>query len=167
VKRLNHRRVKLHRNYLVEEVAMVLKVHKNTVRHWLKSGLKAVDDRRPTLILGRVLAAFLHARRKHLRQPCRPGQLYCLRCRAPKAPTLRQVDYVPTSEHAGNLRGTCEDCGARMCRRVSWRRLVTSAGELEVALPQALQRIEDTASPSLNSDLRRDPHAYANAQSGK
>jgi len=146
---------------------MVLKVHKNTVRAWLQSGLEPVDDRRPILILGRVLTTFLHARRKHVRQPCRPGQLYCLRCRAPKAPALRQVDYVPTSERAGNLRGTCADCGARMCRRVSWRRLAASAGELDVALPQAQQRIEDTSSPSLNSDLRQGPATYANAQSGK
>ena len=44
---------------------MVTKVHKNTVRGWLKSGLETVDARRPTLVLGRKLSAFLHARRQH------------------------------------------------------------------------------------------------------
>ena len=43
---------------------MVVKAHKNTVRGWLKSGLETVDDRRPTLVLGRKLSAFLHARRE-------------------------------------------------------------------------------------------------------
>ena len=121
---------------------MVLRVHKNTVRAWLKSGLEPVDDRRPTLILGRTLAAFLHARRKQVRQPCRPGELYCLRCRAPRRPTSRKVDYVPFTARAGNLRGTCCDCGARMYRRVSWHKLAASVGNLEVQLPQAEQRIE-------------------------
>ena len=36
VTRLNPRRVKLHRNYTVGEAAMLLDVHKNTVRSWLK-----------------------------------------------------------------------------------------------------------------------------------
>ena len=84
VKRFNPRRVKLHRNYTVGEAAMLLEVHKNTIRAWLGSGLEAIDDRRPVLILGRKLSAFLHARRESRRQRCKAGQLYCVRCRAPK-----------------------------------------------------------------------------------
>ena len=40
---------------------MLLAVHKNTLRNWLKVGLLPVDDRRPILILGRQLSSFLHA----------------------------------------------------------------------------------------------------------
>jgi hypothetical protein len=167
VKRVNPRRVKLHRNYAVEEVAMLFNVHKNTVRGWLKSGLEAVDERRPALVLGRTLSAFLHARRRRSRQRCGPGQFYCLRCRAPKYPAARKADYVPITPRSGNLRGSCADCGSRIYRRVSLRKLAASAGNLDVQLPQAQPRIEDTPSPSLNSDLRRDLDAYANAQPGK
>ena len=77
VKRLNSRRVKIHRAYTVEEVAKLLQVHKNTVRGWLWTDLQAIDDRRPTLILGRQLAAFLHARRDQSRRRCRPDEFYC------------------------------------------------------------------------------------------
>jgi hypothetical protein len=146
---------------------MVTKVHKNTVRGWLKSGLETVDAHRPTLVLGRALSAFLHARRQHARHRCRPGQFYCLRCKAPKEPASRKADYVPITSTSGNLKGRCPDCGSLICRRVSLHKLTASAGNLEVQLPQAQQRIEDTPSPSLNSDLRRDLDAYANAQSGK
>ena len=137
------------------------------MRGWLKSGLEPVDDRRPTLILGRKLSAFLHARREHARQRCRPGQFYCLRCRAPKDPASRKADYVPITPTSGNLKGTCPDCGSRMYRRVSLHKLAASVGDLEVQLPQAQQRIADTACPSLNSDLVQEPETYANAQSGK
>jgi hypothetical protein len=58
VRRLNPRRVKVHRNYTVEEVAKLYGVHKNTVRDWLKAGLPKIDGRRPILILGRQLAGF-------------------------------------------------------------------------------------------------------------
>ena len=44
VKRLNPRRVKIHRSYTVEEVAMLFRVHKNTVRAWLK--IRPPADRR-------------------------------------------------------------------------------------------------------------------------
>ena len=64
MRRLNPRRVKIHRSYTVDEAAMLFRVHKNTVRTWLKSGLHPIDGRRPILILGRQLVRFLHARRE-------------------------------------------------------------------------------------------------------
>ena len=55
----NPRLAKIHRNYTVEEVASLFGVHRNTVREWVKRGLPTSDDRRPMLILGRDLVAFL------------------------------------------------------------------------------------------------------------
>ena len=86
---------------------MLLKVHKNTVRIWLKSGLEPIDSRRPILILGRELSSFLHARRQRGRQRCRAGQSYCLRCRAPRSSAAARADYVPITSRSGNLRGLC------------------------------------------------------------
>ncbi len=153
MKRLNPRRVKIHRSYTVEEVAQLFRVHKNTVRAWIKAGLQTIDERRPTLILGRVLARFLHDRRQRTRQRCQPGQLYCVRCRAPKEPVARLAEYVPITAISGNLRGRCGDCDTVMWRRASLRSLTVVAGALDVASRQAQQRIDDTACPSLDSDF--------------
>lgn len=60
----NHRLVKLHRSYTVEEIANLFGIHKNTVRGWVKAGLATIDAKRPMLILGHDLSAFLQARRK-------------------------------------------------------------------------------------------------------
>ncbi len=54
----NHRRVKIHRSYTVEEIASLFGVHKNTVREWVKAGLPTCDDKRPMLILGHVVHSF-------------------------------------------------------------------------------------------------------------
>jgi Helix-turn-helix domain len=55
----NPRLVKIHRSYAVEEVARILRKHKNTVRAWIKQGLQPIDGRRPTLVHGLELVRFL------------------------------------------------------------------------------------------------------------
>jgi len=157
VKRLNPRRVKIHRCYTVEEVANLFGVHKNTVRDWLKAGLPRIDGRRPILILGRQLAGFLHTRRERRRQRCRAGEFYCFRCRAPKASAARTAEYLPVTAQSGNLRATCADCGTRMYRRVSLHKLAALTSDLQVALPQA--QLMESADPSVNCDLKREPDA--------
>jgi Helix-turn-helix domain len=97
----NPRLVKLHRNYSVEEIARLFGLHKNTVRHWLKQGLAAIDDRRPRLVLGSNLSRFLQERRLKGKQPCEPGRIYCVACRAPKAPAGQMAECIPTGPRTG------------------------------------------------------------------
>jgi hypothetical protein len=165
VRRLNPRRVKVHRSYTVEEVARLFGMHKNAVRGWLKSGLPKIDQRRPTLILGRQLASFLRERQTQRRQPCAPGEFYCFHCRVPRMPVGRAAEYLALTSHSGNLKAACAECGTRMYRRVSHSKLVAVAGDLHVQMPQAQQRIEDCPAPSPNCDLAQEPDTYANAQS--
>ena len=137
----------------------MLGAHKNTVRAWLRDGLKPIDQRRPVLIQGGQLASYVDARRKRRRQPCRPGEFYCFRCRMPKAAAAGTADYLPVTPSSGNLMARCSDCGTRMFRRVALRKLGTVAAGLKVALPQAQQRLTECADPSLNCDLEREPDA--------
>jgi len=149
----NPRLAKIHRNYTVEEVASVFGVHRNTVREWVKRGLPTSDDRRPMLILGADLVVFLRARRVKNKRTCRPGEMYCVRCRAPRAPAGDMADYQPVTATLGNLIGICSTCEAMMYRRVSLARLGEVRGKLDITLPQALPHIDESAEPSVNSDL--------------
>ena len=49
-RRVDPRRIKLNRSYEVAELAACCGVHKNTVRHWQRAGLKPLDDKRPAQI---------------------------------------------------------------------------------------------------------------------
>jgi hypothetical protein len=151
----NHRLVKIHRNYTVEEIAELFGIHKNTVRHWVKAGLATSDDKRPMLILGHELAAFLQGRRAKNKRPCKPGEIYCVRCRAPKFPADDMADYTPVTEKFGNLIAICPDCYAIMNRRVSLGKIDQMRGRMAISFPQALRHIVESNKPTVNSDLRQ------------
>lgn len=106
------------------------------------------------LILGRHLAEFLQARRTRNKRTCQPGELYCVRCRAPKPPAGDMADYVAITESLGNLVAICPDCEALMNRRVSLAKLDQIRGRLDITMPQALEHINERNHPSVNSDLR-------------
>lgn len=129
----NHRLVKIHRTYEVFEIARLFACHRNTVRNWLRTGLVAIDDRRPLLVRGNELVRYLQARRVRHRCRCGPGELYCVKCRAPRRAAADLVDYVSITITSGNLRGICPECGTLMHRRVR----AADAGHLPaVRLPQ-------------------------------
>jgi len=150
----NHRRVKVHRSYTVDEIARLFSFHKNTVRVWIKTGLPTSDERRPTLILGRDLISFLQARRVRHKRPCRPGEIYCVRRRAPKAPAGEMADYLPVTEMIGNLVAICPACNSIMNRRVNLAKLGQVSGKIDITFPQALHRVSESGQSSVNSGLK-------------
>jgi hypothetical protein len=152
-RRLNHRLVKIHRNYTIEEIARLFSVHKNTVRNWVTQGLLTIDDGKPILILGSALRLFLGDRRQRARQHCGPGEMYCVRCRAVKRPDGNFAEYLPISADWGNLRALCPDCESLMHRRVNLADLDQIRDGLEILLPDAPTHISDSRSPSLNCEL--------------
>lgn len=147
---------KMHRSYTVEEAADLYGVFKGTVRNWIKAGLPVLNEKRPMLILGSSLAAFHQARRTKNKQKCGPGEIYCVRCRAPKAPAENMADYRIITEKIGNLEAICPTCDKIINRRVSLAKLEQIRGKLDISLPQALQRITDCNQPSVNSDLKQE-----------
>lgn len=149
----NHRLVKIHRSHTVEGIANLFGIHKNTVRGWIKSGLATIDDKRPMLILGHDLVAFLQARRVKNKQPCKPGEIYCVRCRAPKLPAGDMAEYSPVTEKFGNLTAICPDCDSIMNQRVSLAKLGQVRGKMDITFPQAMRHIVESTKPTVNSDL--------------
>jgi len=147
----------------VEEAAMTLGVHKNTVRNWIRQGLPVIDEQRPALIHGAALKRFLEERRKRSKQPCPPGHIYCVRCREPKAPAGDIAEYLPITSTSGNLRGICPDCETLIHQRVALARIDEFRANLEITFPQAWERIGDRSSASLDCDSGMKERADDNA----
>jgi excisionase family DNA binding protein len=130
-RRHNGRRVKIHRSYTITEAAVVLGAHKHSVRRWIAAGLPTTDGRRPFLIHGEDIRAFLKAR-EPVKQPCRPGEFYCLRCKAPRRPAGDMADYIPKTASRGLLRGICPSCDRLIHRAVSLHTVEQKASGLTV-----------------------------------
>lgn len=151
----NPRRVKTHRSYTVEEVAELFEVHKNTVRNWIRKGLTPIDTKRPMLIFGQDLVAFLQTKRTRNKRPCKPGEIYCVKCRTPKHPAENMAEYSPITEKVGNLQAICPDCGNIINRRVSRAKINLFSDKLDIDFPQELRHLIDSANPTVNSDLKQ------------
>ena len=154
-RRANPQRVKLHRSYSVPELATLLGVHKNTVRHWQRNGLEPIDASRPWLFQGSVVRAFLALRNASRKRPCKPGTLFCFHCREARPPALGMLDYIAVTATSGNLRAQCAACGGMMHQRIRRADLAAKMPGLHIQIREAPLRISGSPSPSDNCDSER------------
>jgi hypothetical protein len=148
--RVSCRRVKSRWSYNVREAAKVLGVTPPTVRSWQAKGLKPVEGSKPPFFLGVDIIEFVKSRKASAKDPCGPGRLYCLSCKAPKVPAFGEVEFWPSGPVLGALKGLCPDCTSVMQRRTSRRLLKAAAGNLKVSMQPAESRLIGTAEPCCN-----------------
>lgn len=140
--RYNARLVKIHRSYIVGEIATLYNIHRNTVRAWIKEGLLTTDDQKPFLIRGHDLYEFLIVKRNKNKSTCQLDEIYCVRCHAPKKPLGMMADYKPPIlGDLGNIVGICPDCECLIYRRTSTKSLELIRRHLDITIPMANQRI--------------------------
>jgi len=150
-RRPNWRRVKSKTSYTFDEVARMLGVHRNTVRHWVKDGgLHALTETRPFLILGAELVAFLRQRWQSRKRKCGAGELYCLKCRAPRKPVPDLIEFRRMSETRAAIVGICSACETLMHRFISSRRAASVAAEFNVQIAIGDGSLTDCTHPTLN-----------------
>lgn len=141
--RLDRRRIKRHHSYTVNEAARTIGAARGTVRRWLDKGLPAIRDRKPFLILGDDLAAYMAGRARPKRS-CPPGTCYCVKCRDARRPAGNMAEFVPINAHSGNLRALCPACGSLMHRRTSTSQLAAILAILDVAIVERQPRLNDS-----------------------
>jgi excisionase family DNA binding protein len=125
-----------HLNYRVDDVSRVLGCSKATVRNWIKSGkLGAMTDRKPYLLRGADLIAFLKER-KSSRKKCALDECYCVKCRDPRR-LISGEGHIALSKGAKpQLRGPCEDCGTLLLKPIKR----TDAAALAALLAESFRR---------------------------
>lgn len=153
----NPKRAKTHFTYTILEAADLYGVHRQTVRHWLDSGLTPLDEKRPVLIHGSELNRFHKARRAATKRTCGAGELYCLGCRRPRIPAGSMVDFLPGRGSFGVVVGICPQCDGMMRQNVNAHRLDAFRAVLEVTTrphPEPIEESRDARSNYHRQDGR-------------
>jgi hypothetical protein len=146
--------VRIHRQYTIDEAAREIGKCRATISRWLKSGLPALTEKRPVLILGQDLADFLRARRKRVR--CALDQCYCFKCRMPRKPALHMADYIPKTGTGGNLTAICEFCGRIMNKRVNLTAVPALGRLLDLTIQPSERNLTEFSDACLNVNSTKD-----------
>ncbi len=123
MRRVPINQIRQNHTYAIQEVAMLLDVHKNTVRRWIGEGLPIIDKTRPILIHGSELKPFLAKRKEDARVKCLPHEFYCLKCRAARTAWEAQVDIKIRSQNLFNVQGLCTVCGTPVHKAAGQKKL--------------------------------------------
>ena len=148
-------RIKQTCSYDSADIAKLFGIHRNTVRHWLKDGLAGIDDRRPIVVHGTVLKAFVTERQQARRQKCAPGEFFCFRCRAPRKPWGDTADITVRTEKIANLTALCSVCETAMHKSIR-RADVPKVAKLITLQALAPERLNDCPDTNANSHFGKD-----------
>ena len=140
-KRYNPNKCKINRNYSISEIAVLYDVHKNTVKTWLKRGLKRIDNQRPYIILGRELKQFVKDLRTINKRPCELGEIYCMKCRMPRVPAQGSTIFEAESPRYGRIKSSCNVCNSAMNRYFRVTDLLVLQRHFTVILPLQQKRL--------------------------
>lgn len=113
-----HNRVRYWYVYELDEICALFP-HKNkpmhiqTMRAWVKNGLKTIDTGKPTLIYGNDLIAYLKAQNDKGKCQTEFDQLYCMKC---KDQRLVFQNRITLDLKKGFLKvcGCCRECKTKM-----------------------------------------------------
>lgn len=119
----NTRLIKRNLSYTIQEIAELFDLHTNAVRQWIRAGLTTIDNRKPFLIHGEDLIAFLNSRQAGRKRKCAADELYCCRCRAPRHPHGNVVSIEIANEKQLVISAKCERCGTTLKQMGSVRKL--------------------------------------------
>jgi excisionase family DNA binding protein len=160
-------RIKTHRIYTVWEAADLLGRHRRTIIRWITSGALVADrSRKPWLIVGADLKAYLGLKRTARRQKLAAHHIYCVGCRSPREPAGRTSDYTQMSTATGMLSAICPACERTMNKLVSRANLKTIRAKIEVSVRQADPRLVSRTGPLPNVTFTEEPESHVKARLG-
>lgn len=111
--RFNPQIISRHLSYTLPEIAAKLGMTKKSLYRWVDEGLPVVTgQKKPILIRGDDLKAFINARNSKNKVKLKRHEFYCLRCRAP-----RRAKRGTITKSGDTRKGECSVCNGKMQRK--------------------------------------------------
>ena len=122
-RKFNPRLVQSNTSYSVGEVGQLFGVGETAVRYWIKSGLKVIDGKTPTMIHCQDLKAFLITKQKAGKRKCNQDEMFCFSCREPRKILENAVILIGQNVQTLHLKGRCKVCESFMTRKYALNKL--------------------------------------------
>lgn len=120
----NLSKIRNRKAYYIREVSSLLGVNRKTIFRWLQEGLLLLDaTKKPRLIMGRALKAFIQAKRNAKKVKLQLDEFYCLSCKK----AVKAKRGTKSRKNTGNkigkndrnqeiLSGKCKECNGNIAR---------------------------------------------------
>lgn len=108
-----------YKSYSVEQICKLYaekKLHPQTIREWVKSGGLEAVSKKPILIYGEVLKAFLQARNNRHKKTLRFDQFKCVKCKEIDTPQNKEIILYQNKSGSFRAVGLCAACGYQNTR---------------------------------------------------
>lgn len=116
-----HKRVRYWYAYDIDDICTLFpdpRLHPQTVRKWIKSGLKTIDAGKPALVYGHDLIAYL--KKSNSSNKCKTAfdEMYCMGCQDAR-PVFRKKIAVEQKSQFLKVQGACRECKKTMFKSYS------------------------------------------------
>ena len=158
-------KIKAHRIYTVWEAAEALGKHRQTIIRWINDqGLTADRSRKPWLIKGTDLRAFLGHQRTKAKCKLSLHHIFCLGCKSPREPAGKFADYTQQTATTGMLSGLCPTCECVINKVVRRADLEAIRAKVEVTVQQADPRLVSRTDAPLNVTFTDEDQTHVKAR---
>jgi hypothetical protein len=111
-----HKRIKYWYAYSIDDICALYAefgLHAQTVRKWIKDGLKTTDKGKPSLIYGYFLIEFL--KKQNSKNKCKTAfdEMFCLACQDARSVFQRKA-VIEKKAQTLSLSGQCRECKTTM-----------------------------------------------------
>jgi len=112
--RIIGRGVSSYMSYEIKDLTRILEINEKTVLRWIGEGLKVVPGcKKPILILGSDLKAFLKTKNTRHKVALKRHEFYCFGCKAPRRAKRGSIRVLQ-----GKKIGLCSVCNGKMSRTI-------------------------------------------------
>jgi hypothetical protein len=132
-KRFSTRGISKHRSYTLEEAALIIGAAKQTLSHWsVNEGLEIMTSRKPYIVHGAALIAFIEVRQARKRPRRKPGEFDCWSCKTRGLPFGMIAEYTPMTPKTGRLAAICGHCEGNVGTIVGQAQFIQYTNILEI-----------------------------------
>lgn len=146
------RKVRRTHVYTFPEIASDLNRKLSTVHRWKNDGMPTLEDSNASLVDGEELHAWLSAKWSSKKRPCGDGELYCCKCKVPRAPTIGSVRLEPRTNKTITIKGKCSVCGTPQSQTGSLAKLDKYQSNFNLPT-QAVQHLSVCTNPCVSDNI--------------